>query len=243
MPLVGSGISPVVVLTPPSLVFGTQTIGSTSPAQTVVLQNTGSAALTVNSFTVKRPVRGVEPGLPHTSCDSAGRHRKVQPGGNLQPHGGRPSIRGCGHCRQQLASRSSLSPGHGGAPGTTVTPANVTFGSQPVGTVSAPQTVTLTNTGSAAIGVSNVAATANFQHTNTCPASLPAGDTCTISVSFAPTTGGATAGAALATTDNGVVSCGIARHGGRTRPDDRSFQPRLSQARTWVPRARPKSLP
>jgi hypothetical protein len=211
--LEGSGIAPVAVLTPPSLLFGTQTTGSTSPAQTAVLQNTGSAALTVNGFTVSGPFAVSSPDCPTLPA--------TLPAGTGQCSLAvtfSPTVVGLQYGDVVIASIAGEQVvtllGHGGAPGTTVTPANVIFGSQPVGTVSAPQNVTLTNTGTAAIGVTNIAATANFQHTNTCPASLPGGGSCTISVSFAPTTAGTTAGAALASTDSGVEVVGLLGTGG-----------------------------
>jgi hypothetical protein len=66
-----------------------------------------------------------------------------------------------------------------------------------VGTTSAPQNppVTITNTGSTALTITNIQASGDFSETNTCPASVPANGTCTISISFSPTASGARAGA------------------------------------------------
>ena len=56
---------------------------------------------------------------------------------------------------------------------------------------SAAAPVTLTNTGTASLTVSSIMATGDFSQTNNCPASVVAGGTCTITVTFKPSTTGA----------------------------------------------------
>jgi len=62
------------------------------------------------------------------------------------------------------------------------------------GSTSSAQTVTVSNPGSSAASVSSVSVTGAFSQTNTCGTSIPAGGTCTVSVKFAPTSGGALTG-------------------------------------------------
>src|SRR5437016_10530355 len=50
MTLSGNGTAPGVGLAPTSLGFGNQLLATTSTAMTVTLTNTGTAALTINSF-------------------------------------------------------------------------------------------------------------------------------------------------------------------------------------------------
>jgi len=69
------------------------------------------------------------------------------------------------------------------------------FGPQTVGKTSAPQTVTLTNTGAAALAVSKIAASGDFAETNNCASSVSAGASCTITVTFTPTAAGPRMGA------------------------------------------------
>jgi len=73
-------------------------------------------------------------------------------------------------------------------------PSSLTFGIQSVGTTSAPQTVTLTNTGSATLSVEGISITGanagDFAQTNTCGSSVAAGDTCGVEVTFKPTGSG-----------------------------------------------------
>jgi hypothetical protein len=78
----------------------------------------------------------------------------------------------------------------GGTATLTETPTSLSFGSQPVGSGTAAQSVTVRNTGTAAATVSSVATAAPFAQTNTCGASIAAGAACTVSVTFRPTVNG-----------------------------------------------------
>src|SRR5207249_9996397 len=49
---VSSGCTPAATLSRTSLTFGNQTVGTGSPAQSVTLSNSGSAALSISSFAV-----------------------------------------------------------------------------------------------------------------------------------------------------------------------------------------------
>ena len=82
---------------------------------------------------------------------------------------------------------------------------NLDFGSQPVGTQSAAQTVTLTNTGTGVLRGMSVAASPQFTATSSCGTSLAAGAHCTISVKFAPTLQGILLGS-LTVQDDGAGS-------------------------------------
>ena len=73
-------------------------------------------------------------------------------------------------------------------------PASLSFGDVASGSTSAAQTVTVSNPGSSAVSVSSVAVTGAFSQTNTCGSSIAAGGSCTVSVKFAPTSGGSLTG-------------------------------------------------
>jgi hypothetical protein len=70
----------------------------------------------------------------------------------------------------------------------------LSFGKQTVGTTSAAQTVTLTNTGKSALRISSMKASSQFGVTSTCGSSVAAGAKCSISVTFSPTSTGAKSG-------------------------------------------------
>jgi hypothetical protein len=81
-----------------------------------------------------------------------------------------------------------------GAEPFSVAPATVSFGKVSVASSSAPRTITVTNTGSAPLPITNItitgAASGQFSQTNNCTTPVPAGLTCTISVTFTPATTG-----------------------------------------------------
>jgi hypothetical protein len=93
----------------------------------------------------------------------------------------------------------------GGSASLTASPTTLSFGNETVGSTSAAQSVTVTNTGSAAAAISAVTAGSGFAETNTCGSVLAAGATCTASVTFTPTATGA-ASANLAVSSNATNS-------------------------------------
>lgn len=81
------------------------------------------------------------------------------------------------------------------APAVTLSASSLAFGSQTIGQASAARTVTLTNSGTAALAISGIVRSGSaFASTNDCPASLAAGSSCTISNTFTPTTAGSATG-------------------------------------------------
>ncbi len=76
----------------------------------------------------------------------------------------------------------------------TVSPTSLSFGYVNSGATSAAQSVTITNPGTAALAISSVSTSGAFAQTNTCGSVLSAGASCTATVTFSPTTGGAQTG-------------------------------------------------
>jgi hypothetical protein len=89
----------------------------------------------------------------------------------------------------------------GGAGDATLSPSSLSYAAQVINTNSAAQQATLTNTGTVAITISSIAATAPFSQTNNCGTSLAANASCTINVVFTPTKAGTLTGT-LTVTDN-----------------------------------------
>ncbi|MGC2512659.1 MAG: choice-of-anchor D domain-containing protein, partial [Acidobacteriaceae bacterium] len=83
-----------------------------------------------------------------------------------------------------------------GVPQTTMalSPSTLTFSGQPLQTVSGPQTVTVTNTGSTSLTVSNISIIGDFLETDNCGSAIAANGTCQISVTFDPSTSGTRTG-------------------------------------------------
>lgn len=96
------------------------------------------------------------------------------------------------------------------APRASVSPATLDFGSVTVGQSSAPQALSVSNTGTLPLSITSVAASnAAFVVTNGCPvapATLAAGGNCTISVVFTPAGAGRASGTLTITDDSGAVA-------------------------------------
>jgi hypothetical protein len=82
-----------------------------------------------------------------------------------------------------------------------VSPGTLAFGNVATGATSAAQTVTLMNSGSGTVDIASIATAAPFDDSTTCGATLPASQSCTVSVTFAPTAAGAVQGLLTITSD------------------------------------------
>jgi hypothetical protein len=91
------------------------------------------------------------------------------------------------------------------APIVALNPSSLTFASQTIGTTSAAQIVTLTNSGQLPLTLTSIAASGDFAQTNTCGTSVAVGAHCSISVTFTPTAGGSRGGV-ITITDNAAGS-------------------------------------
>ena len=63
---------------------------------------------------------------------------------------------------------------------------SLSFGNEAVGSTSAAQSVTVSNTGGAAASISSITVPSGYAQTDTCGSSLAAGSSCTVSVTFTP---------------------------------------------------------
>jgi hypothetical protein len=79
-------------------------------------------------------------------------------------------------------------------PAVSLNPASLEFGDQLVETTSSPRTVTLFNSGNAALSVSAITMRGDFAATQACGGTLNAGASCTISITFTPSALGVSTG-------------------------------------------------
>ncbi|MGH9537614.1 MAG: choice-of-anchor D domain-containing protein, partial [Terriglobales bacterium] len=205
------GGSPVVGLSPTSLAFANQSVGTTSAARPVTLSNTGSAALTINGISIT--------GTNSTSfAQNNNCGTSVAAGASCTVNVTfTPSAASALTATLSVADNAAGSPhtaaltgtGIAGAPAASLSPTSLAFGNQVVNTASAAKTVTLTNTGTAALTITGYSFagtnSTSFSQTHTCGAMLAAGANCSISVSFTPSTTGAVS-ASLAVADNAAGS-------------------------------------
>lgn len=117
-----------------------------------------------------------------------------------------------GACLTRAAPVPIVSGGPALAPVARVTGSRA-FGAVNIGTVSAPQTITVNNNGNANLVVSGVSVTdPAFSVTTTCGTVVPGGD-CTVTVVFAPTTIGAKSGTLVITHNAAPSSSNVSLSG------------------------------
>jgi hypothetical protein len=188
-------------LSPASLNFGSQNVGTKSTPQNVTLLNVGSSSLPITSINIG----GSDPNdfsqtnhcpssLPlGTSCPIAV---------VFQPQAGGQRSATLNVTYQGPGSPQSVPLSGVGAISTvTLTPANLAFPVQLVGTTSSAQTATLTNTGTVPVNIANISTTGPFTESNNCPASLPVKQNCQIQIKFAPIQSGPATGKLSVTDD------------------------------------------
>ncbi|HEY7338728.1 MAG TPA: choice-of-anchor D domain-containing protein [Bryobacteraceae bacterium] len=92
--------------------------------------------------------------------------------------------------------------GTGTTPAATFTPTSLSFSFTVIGATSAARTITLRSTGTGPLKVSTIVASAPFSKTDNCTAApIASGSSCSISVTFSPTTAGSATGS-VTITDN-----------------------------------------
>jgi len=184
--------------------FKSQLLGTTSAPQNVTLTNRGTTALSITAKKVSGPFQLAG----GTTCGSS-----VAPGAKCTLSVVfEPTAIGTTTGLLSLSDSASSKPQvielSGAGTVISLSPPQLNFGSQKVGTKSAPQNVTVTNSGGTTVNVSNVTIGGyninDFSETNTCGTQIGPGGSCTISVTFAPLrTGNRTAKAQITDTGGG----------------------------------------
>jgi hypothetical protein len=240
--------------TPPALSFATTQRGSTSTdsSQTVSVQNIGNAALSFSA--ISYPVDFPEAGSATGDCTgstqlamAASCTLTIDFTPVTQPSNGNPSI--------ALSESVTITSNTLNAPGTqqalatsgtglaspfpvSFLPSSLTFAPTSVGSTSAAQTLTVTNTGTTAAKVSSYfitgANSSAFVLTGkNCSTSLAAGASCMLSIAFKPTADG-TVTANMAATDSASGSPQTAALTGTGATPTLSFSSGLTFPLTYV---------
>ena len=198
---------PNATLSPTSLTFSTQAIGTTSAAKPVTLKNTGTAILTISSIAI--------------TGTNAGNFAQTHTCGSSLAAGAscgisvtfRPTASGTRTAAVSISDNAAGSPQKVTLSGIGTTaklsPVSLTFSTQAIGTMSGAKKVTLTNVGTTSLNITGIAITGtnagDFAQTHTCGSSLVVGSSCSISVTFKPTASGIRT-AALSISDNAAGS-------------------------------------
>ncbi len=188
--LAGTAIAPALQISPTSLTFAAQSVGTASPSQTITLSSTATSSVTINGITI-------------TGANA----------GDFSENGNCSAVLGAGASCQIIVifkptaagNRSasiSISDNAAGNPhsvsltGTatqaavSLSPSTLNFANQLVGTASAPVALTVTNTGSGALVIGSIAFSGanatDFTQKNTCTGPVAPAATCLINVTFMP---------------------------------------------------------
>jgi subtilase family serine protease len=197
--------APVATLSATSLSFGVTAIGVSAAAKKVTITNTGNSSLTFGTVAITGA--GASSFAQSNNCTTV-----AAAGSCAITVTFTPATVGTFSASISIPDNASNSPqtvaltGTGAVAGPAVglSPTSLTFAGTPIGASAATQAITLTNTGTSALGVSGFAITGSgsgsFSQINTCGSSVVSGGTCTITVTFTPTALGSLS-AALAITD------------------------------------------
>ncbi|WP_435179021.1 choice-of-anchor D domain-containing protein [Actinacidiphila sp. bgisy145] len=185
-----------VTASPSALSFGSVATGGTSAAQSVTVSNPTGSAAAVSSISATGDFAQTNTcGSSIAAGGSCTVSVKFSPTATGSRTGSLTVNAG------GVTSTVALS-GTGTAPGPVLAaaPGGLSFAAAVVGATSAAQAVTVTNSGTTAATVSGVSATGDFAQTNNC-ATVAVGASCTVNVTFKPTTGGARTGTLTVTSN------------------------------------------
>jgi hypothetical protein len=194
-----------VALSPLTLSFADQIVGTASTAQTLTLTNSGTTALNID---------GIAAGGSFSQTNTCG---SILAGGatcaikvTFKPTAVGPYTAAVTVTGNAVGSPQSIPLSGTGVisgPNATLSATKLTFATQLLATSSTTQSVTLSNYGTAALAITSIIASEDFSQTNTCGSSLPDGASCIITETFKPTQVGKRTGT-VSITDNTPSSPG-----------------------------------
>ena len=181
-------------VSPGSVAFADRMVGGTSDAQAVTLRNTGAEPLAIFTFRIN----GQDAADFAQGADCPVSPDTLPVGGSctiyvsFTPHSGglKAASLVIGDSAPSSPQTVELSGRGLSAPVVSLAPTALAFRSQTVGTASPSQSISLSNTGGGPLAIGGIdisgAGAADFGQTNDCPASLAAGASCSLAVTFTP---------------------------------------------------------
>jgi len=183
-------LSKVVLRLPPTTAWGART--ETLSVQTSSDGNTFTTVVGSATYTFD-PNNGNNSVAINLPANTSGRYLRV----NITANSGWNA----GQLSQVEVYPGSGSGGGGGSASLSASPSSLSFASQNVGTTSGAQTVTISNSGTAAASVASINVSGDFAQTNNCGSSIAASASCTINVTFTPTATGTRTGSVTVTSN------------------------------------------
>ena len=205
--LSGSGISgtPAAELSTTSLSFPGTKVATASASQSVTLTNTGTGAMSIAGIAVNG-ANASSFAFSNNCGTSLAAGARCSIHGHFAPTATGPLVAAITITDNAPGSPQKIDlSGTGGTQAAQLLVTSLIFPATKVGTTSSSQSVTLTNTGGAALSIAGIAMTGanptSFVFANNCGTSLAAGASCSIHGHFAPTATGSLT-AAITITDN-----------------------------------------
>jgi len=185
---------PNAAASPTSLTFSKQVVGTTSSPQTITLSNTGPQLLAIFSISVSG-TNASDFGVTHDCGSTLASKLNCTISVTFTPTAAgisRTAILTIMDTSSDSPQTIQLS-GTGSTPTETVnlSPASLNFGTILEGTTSATQSVTLGNAGNNSLNISKFSVLgSDYSQTDTCGTSVAPGASCTIAVSYTPSSSG-----------------------------------------------------
>ncbi len=192
VPVSGVGAAPAVTLSPANLTFSGVPIGSSSSPASITVTNSGTATLTIANIAASGDFSQTNTCSSPIGAGSTCTINVTFTPTEVWSRGGSIVLTDNAYqSPQQVAFLLGM--GNSGA-AVKLSTKSLGYGSVPVGTTTSAKTVTLTNSGSAALNLNSIIASGDYTQTNNCPASLNANSNCTINITFTPSATGARTG-------------------------------------------------
>lgn len=207
--------TPALAVNPQSINFGNQALGTTSAAETVTLTNVSSSPVSLSGVTftdsefAQAPqgstcgsslaAGGAQCAISLTFTPSSSASTTTAITASMSVNDNAP-----GNPQKVAVSGTGATP----ASGMTFLPSALTFPNPVlVGNSAGPLPVTLTNSGTASLAVTAIAISGSFTETNNCVTTLQPSASCTIEVTFSPTstTGASTSSSSTASNSGSIT--------------------------------------
>jgi hypothetical protein len=187
---------PATVLAPSLVAFGNEGLAFPSLQRTVTVSNTGAAALNIGSIAIS----GAQ-STDFSQTNTCGTTLTV--GANCKISiTFTPSALGLRTAIIQIVDNAYNTPqsiglsgtGVAAAPAVSLSPGTLTFSTQAIGLTSTPQTIALSNPGSAPLNITSITTSGDFGATNNCGNAVAGRANCSINITFTPTAAGVRSG-------------------------------------------------
>jgi Beta-propeller repeat/Abnormal spindle-like microcephaly-assoc'd, ASPM-SPD-2-Hydin len=173
-------VGPLVTAFPTTLQFPTQFIGSTSPAQNITLQNTGTGIAQITGITLGQPFNQTNncPAAlnPSSSCTISVTYTAATSN----------DYNAVSISLNQLLPLNVNVNGYGVSSSLALSTTSVQFGNQTVGVAGVARIVNVQNASSAPTTAPAISISSGFTQTNTCKSVLAPGAGCRVAVNFLP---------------------------------------------------------